>query len=238
MPNNDDPLAYFITFHCYGAWLHGDERGSVDRNHNVFFEEPLPESLDSELRAGARLRWPPMSLGLRQRDVVAAAIREVAAHRGWHVFALNVRTSHAHVVIAADSAPEKVMSDLKARATRLMVNAGLLPPGRRPWSRHGSTRYVWDEDGLRAVVDYVAEGQGGDIPAMPLAEQAGADPLAHARAAERMVGLCSTRLHARRVQSQRGSVFWLCERAKTDARYRKYPALPVVRCEGFELRPG
>ena len=26
-----DPLAYFITFTCYGNWLHGDERGSVDR---------------------------------------------------------------------------------------------------------------------------------------------------------------------------------------------------------------
>jgi hypothetical protein len=33
---NDDhiPLAYLITFRCYGTWLHGDSRGSVDRFHN------------------------------------------------------------------------------------------------------------------------------------------------------------------------------------------------------------
>jgi hypothetical protein len=29
------PLAYFITFTCYGTWLHGDQRGSVDREHNA-----------------------------------------------------------------------------------------------------------------------------------------------------------------------------------------------------------
>src|SRR5437868_339150 len=30
-----NPLAYFLTFRCYGTWLHGDGRGSVDALHNV-----------------------------------------------------------------------------------------------------------------------------------------------------------------------------------------------------------
>ena len=34
--DNEFPLAYLITFRCYGTWLHGDERGSMDRTHNVF----------------------------------------------------------------------------------------------------------------------------------------------------------------------------------------------------------
>ena len=35
---NDDhtALAYLITFRCYGTWLHGDSRGSVDRFHNRY----------------------------------------------------------------------------------------------------------------------------------------------------------------------------------------------------------
>ena len=33
-PMPDRPLAYFSTFTTYGTWLHGDERGSVDREHN------------------------------------------------------------------------------------------------------------------------------------------------------------------------------------------------------------
>src|SRR5450631_187342 len=28
-------MRYFITFACYGGHLHGDESGSVDRNHNL-----------------------------------------------------------------------------------------------------------------------------------------------------------------------------------------------------------
>lgn len=34
--DTDTPLAYLITFRTYGTWLHGDERGSVDKNHNKF----------------------------------------------------------------------------------------------------------------------------------------------------------------------------------------------------------
>lgn len=30
------PLAYLITFTTYGAWLHGDKRGSVDPAHNAY----------------------------------------------------------------------------------------------------------------------------------------------------------------------------------------------------------
>ncbi|HWY68950.1 MAG TPA: hypothetical protein VNX88_09810 [Terriglobales bacterium] len=32
----DIPLAYLITFRCYGTWLHGDERGSIDRHQNQY----------------------------------------------------------------------------------------------------------------------------------------------------------------------------------------------------------
>jgi len=28
-------VIYLITFACYGAHLHGDESGSVDRKHNL-----------------------------------------------------------------------------------------------------------------------------------------------------------------------------------------------------------
>jgi hypothetical protein len=36
LDTNIFPLAYLITFRTYGTWLHGDERGSVDRQHNVY----------------------------------------------------------------------------------------------------------------------------------------------------------------------------------------------------------
>ena len=50
------------------------------------------------------------------------------------------------------------------------------------------------------------------------------------------VGLCAECLHARRVVSAKGSVFWRCDRSEWDSRFPKYPRLPVVRCEGFEKK--
>ncbi|WBL35443.1 hypothetical protein O0235_11740 [Tepidiforma flava] len=47
-------------------------------------------------------------------------------------------------------------------------------------------------------------------------------------------GLCAGCAWAQRVVSGRGSVFWLCGRSRVDARFRKYPPLPVLACPGFE----
>jgi len=49
------------------------------------------------------------------------------------------------------------------------------------------------------------------------------------------VGLCLTCRHARRIESARESTFWLCGLSATDARFPKYPRLPVLRCEGYEV---
>ena len=43
------PLAYLITFACYGARLHGDESGSVDRHHNLPGTPYLPPDSNARL---------------------------------------------------------------------------------------------------------------------------------------------------------------------------------------------
>jgi len=48
-------------------------------------------------------------------------------------------------------------------------------------------------------------------------------------------GLCGSCRHARIVRGA-GSVFWLCERSRTDARFPRYPRLPVLTCPGHERR--
>jgi hypothetical protein len=55
------------------------------------------------------------------------------------------------------------------------------------------------------------------------------------RSAEvRQAGLCASCVAAQRVESSRGSVFWLCGRAATDDRFPRYPRLPVITCIGYE----
>ena len=47
------------------------------------------------------------------------------------------------------------------------------------------------------------------------------------------VGLCESCRHARRIESDRGSTFYLCELSSCDPRFPKYPALPVIQCLGY-----
>ena len=48
------------------------------------------------------------------------------------------------------------------------------------------------------------------------------------------VGLCADCRFVRRVESDRGSTFYLCERSANDAKFPKYPRLPVLICIGYD----
>ena len=52
------------------------------------------------------------------------------------------------------------------------------------------------------------------------------------------VGLCATCGHARVVTNRRGSRFYRCSLSDTDARFRKYPRLPVLACSGYRAAEG
>jgi hypothetical protein len=49
-------------------------------------------------------------------------------------------------------------------------------------------------------------------------------------------GLCRSCSWSRRVQSDRGSQFWLCRAADSYPALRKYPSLPVRSCKAWTPR--
>jgi len=158
------PLAYFISFRTYGTWLHGDERGSVDRWHNRYGTPCLPPDEPKRQAMRARMRRDPVELTAQRRTAVEAGVCENCAQRGWVLHAINVRTEHVHTVVTALGPPEPILSAFKANATRKMVEEGALQRGTKPWSRHGSTRYLWTEKSLARAIDYVLNGQGAALP--------------------------------------------------------------------------
>ena len=162
-PFQSAPIAYFITFRCYGTWLPGDERGWTDRP--VQSRELSLRSGHPGLRSIAETAMAQESFVLDTfgREAVDAAIRDVCAHRGWKLHALNVRTNHVHLVVSARSTPEQVMTSLKAWSTRRLREAGLVSEEIKPWSRHGSTRYLWRVDQVEAACSYVLDAQGDDL---------------------------------------------------------------------------
>jgi REP element-mobilizing transposase RayT len=141
--------------------LHGEQRGSVDRHRYHRYGTPdMPpnEKLLSDERA--ELKTKAVSLNKRQRAVVDATIREICEHRNYSLYALNVRTNHIHVVVNSSHKPEIIMSTFKAYATRRLREANLIHATLKPWSRHGSTRYLWTEEQVSEAVEYVMFGQG------------------------------------------------------------------------------
>jgi hypothetical protein len=55
-----------------------------------------------------------------------------------------------------------------------------------------------------------------------------------ARAERERAGLCATCSHRREVANTRGSLFYLCERSRSDPSYPRYPRLPVLNCPGYQ----
>ena len=116
--DTDTPLAYFISFRSYGTWLHGDERGSIDRFHNRYGDPYLPSNETWQRHNLSQLKRDPFILSARERGSVEKAIRETCAIRGWNLQAFNVRTNHVHTVVTANRKPSLVLNAFKANATR------------------------------------------------------------------------------------------------------------------------
>jgi REP element-mobilizing transposase RayT len=157
------PIAYLISFRCYGTWLHGDPRGSVDRQHRSYGAPTIEPNEGRRSQEFRRLRHAPVVLSELQRLVVDKTIREVCDRRRWELRALNVRSNHVHAVVAAGVFPERVMNAFKSWSTRRMVESCRLPSGTKAWSRHGSTRYLWTPEAVEMACRYVTEGQGSDL---------------------------------------------------------------------------
>ena len=116
--NTDAPLAYLISFRSYGTWLHGDQRGSIDRLHNQYGAPYLSPNDAWQRYNRKRLKTHPFILGIKERASVEMAIRQTCYIRTWHLHALNVRTNHIHTVVTASHKPELILNAFKGNATR------------------------------------------------------------------------------------------------------------------------
>ena len=153
-------MTYLITFACYGCHLHGDESGSVDRDHNL---------QGSRLVAGDLLRrvsgerglmdQPAYSVDSMRREAVLASLLDHCSHRNWTVFAAHVRSSHVHIVVESEARPERIINDLKSYASRCLNRMGWIA-ARKRWARHGSTRWLSKAENVSAAVRSVVDEQG------------------------------------------------------------------------------
>ncbi|MGA8025617.1 MAG: hypothetical protein WB992_00615, partial [Bryobacteraceae bacterium] len=65
-------------------------------------------------------------------------------------YAIHVCSTHVHAVIGGEARPERMLSALKAYATRTLRSSDACPRTRY-WAYHGSTRYLWNQASLKAA---------------------------------------------------------------------------------------
>ena len=153
-------MTYFITFSCYGSHLHGDEGGSIDRNHNQPGGPARPSERALRQFEQREMTQSPYLLAERRRTIVLTAIIWGCERRRWELFAAHVRENHVHIVVEAFCLREKVAQACKAYASRFLNEAALDAPGRKRWTRHASMKRLHDGKAREEAIRYVAANQG------------------------------------------------------------------------------
>ena len=168
-------MNYLLTFVCYGTRLPG-QHGIVNREFNRQrdpFAEWSPHLLGASSEAMGQSAYV---IDLKRAQIILTAMLETCAFRAWHVYSIHVRTNHVHAVLGGDAEPERMLTDLKAYASRKLNELGLDPPEAKRWARHGSTRYLWDDPSLAAAIRYVIDDQGKPMASYLESRAAGSPP--------------------------------------------------------------
>jgi REP element-mobilizing transposase RayT len=158
---HSDPLAYFLTWTCYGTWLPGDERGWTKWHKGEHVSRPLLADWCRD-----QMIERPIFLDEFERTTVQQIIKLHCNHRAWHLHAVNCRSNHCHAVITSTThSGEQVRDQLKAWSTRKLKEIQRAQTTlernvrERWWSRNGSVRYVFVEESLEAAIQYTLEAQ-------------------------------------------------------------------------------
>jgi REP element-mobilizing transposase RayT len=158
------PKAYMFTVTTYGTRLHGDERGTVDREHNEFNGPFVPPDEEWVALRADQLAEPPLKLNAKMRGETDRAIRAHAEFRGWHLHAAHVRTNHFHIVVAAVLPSDRMLAQFKAYATRALRKSDAIGNRRNVWTEGGSKRRLYTDQAVIDACNYVMFSQGPDLP--------------------------------------------------------------------------
>ncbi len=154
------PLAYLITFTCYGTALHG-ENEAASLPHDLHFNPRFLSHQATRLRCTkVKLTEPAYFLDELRRFVVLNAIEEACDFYGWTLYAAHVRTYHVHSVIHALETAEKLTNLLKMNTSRRLKESKLDGNRLNRWTQHACTKPLWKPVHIHDAIRFVVEEQG------------------------------------------------------------------------------
>ena len=151
----NDTIAFFITWTTYGTWLPGDMRGWRKRKGGHQLPKPLLADWSRK-----QMKGEAVLLELDDRHTVEEACSNHCRIRNWHLYAVNARTNHVHVVVAASMKPQKVRDQLKANCTAALRTQLQPLCVERTWTKGGDCEILDTDEDLDAAILYVTDAQG------------------------------------------------------------------------------
>jgi REP element-mobilizing transposase RayT len=150
------PLGYFLSWGTYGTRLHGDRRGTVDREQNEYGDPVLGFDADRWEREKGRLKFPPVVLSREQRRFAEEMIPHVCTQGSWTYHTCAAAPDHVHVVLTSTFDPSTIRRLMKRWLGQELSNQWPQARGATWWAEDGSIRWLVDESYFQNAIDYVS----------------------------------------------------------------------------------
>ncbi len=163
-PRLADPRAqrlthWHITFGTYAARLHGDQRPTVDRQHNTPGAPFVGDDPARSYEERQSLRDTPIYLTLEDRCLIERTIPELCERGDWFFRACAAGPDHVHVLLAAppETHGKQVRHWLKRWLSQELSRERRRrrPTGAPWWAEGGSTKPVKTEDYFARAYRYI-----------------------------------------------------------------------------------
>jgi REP element-mobilizing transposase RayT len=157
-------MNFFLTIRTYGTWLHGDERGSVDAEHNQVGSPLIPSNPRWHGYRASLMKTPAVVLDEAALRCVEGAIDDVATYRGWTLHARHARSNHVHIAVSSVDSPDKMSMNFKAYATRDLRRNQHFAAKADIWAEGASKRFFNSEEELMRIDNYIVFEQDKQKP--------------------------------------------------------------------------
>jgi hypothetical protein len=150
-------LAYHITWGTYGTRLHGDPRGTVDRQHNEFGTPVLGYDEHRWEREKENLNFDPVVFTRDEMRLVESLIPGICERGHWIYRTCAAGPDHVHVILASEHNPETIRRLLKRWLSQELSSRKPLPDGAVWWAECGSIKWIDSERYLKNATKYVTD---------------------------------------------------------------------------------
>jgi len=140
-------IGYMVTWTTYGTWLQGSKGGYVKDGKVGGASEGLKQANKK------RQKDRKFILTKLNCEIAQKAIMDEAGRLGQEIHAMAISTTHVHMVVDVIDEPiETAVARYKRAVTKALRAEGITG---KVWTRGYDKRYCFDEESLRARVEYV-----------------------------------------------------------------------------------